>query len=195
MIAPGLIRWHVATLEHAHYGVNALIPQVPRAAGDDVPPLVRVYSAFDDPYFARGRAGEEGSPDEWVLSVHSAEEMEIAAHPAARGPIGDSCIVALHLHGVAADDATATRYSSQIMRAITRCMRHAQRALNKNPIVLASEQQRATPEETMTMFTLPLDAQGDGSIAVALLIPYTLADIWTNTPIPAPPPPEEEEEP
>lgn len=188
MIAPGLMRWHAAALADAHYGVNALIPHVPRVYGDDVPPLVVIYSAVDKAFYARGRATEEITPDEWVLSVRSAEELDVAANPAERGSLADNCTIVVHLHGVAQNDAVALRYATQIMRCVKRVLYHAFRSLHRRPLVLAMEQQQASVAERMTQIMLPLSEPGDGSIDVALLIPFELTDRWAQTPIPAPPP-------
>ncbi len=83
MIAPALPRWMATTLAHESYGVNALLPSVPRPVDEAAPPECAIFNAVDDNWVARGRIDDEATPDQWVLAVRIAEETDIAGQPAA----------------------------------------------------------------------------------------------------------------
>jgi hypothetical protein len=182
MIAPAVVRWVDNILESERTGVNALIPDVPRAPGEAPPPLAVVFNAMDHAAVARARLNQGARPELFSLAVRVAEEIEVDGNAGAGG-VEDTCLVVVDLEAVAtdADNAMLLADAYRIMRCVRRALNHAFTQLGMAGIVL--EEQCITPPVTMTLQTLD-PTPGSGAAHLALLLPFTMTDTWAAKPIP-----------
>jgi hypothetical protein len=180
MIAPALPRWVAGLLADPTTGVNALAPLVPKGHAESAPPLLAVFNTVDDAWVARKYVDvDEATPDEWVLLVRVAEEMQIAGTPG-DGSIEDSATVVVELHGVAidSDNADALAIAFRVMRAVRRCLYLAFREQAMRPLLL--EGQSIDLPSRLQGFTLD-GKPGSGAVSLALVLPFTITDIWAQS--------------
>ena len=176
MITPALPRWVAAVLADPSTGVNAFAPLVPRGVTESDPPTVAIYNAVDDAWVARKHSSDVATPDEWVLAVRVAEELQLAGAPGA-GSLEDSASVVVELQGVTidADNASALATAYRVMRAVRRSLNTAFVAQLMEPLTL--EGQLITLPESLQGFTLD-GTPGAGQVSLAFVLPFTLTDTW-----------------
>jgi hypothetical protein len=177
MIAPALPRWVATVLADAEGGVDALRASVPRGAGDPEPPPVSVFNAIDHAWVARTAPAEGVTPTHWVLQVNVGEELQLGGNPLRSDPIADTATVVVLLVGVTAqgDDAATLASAHRLMRVVRRCLVLAFTACRTTGLTL--EGQAFDLPDDLTLLTQEPEP-GSGAIAIALVIPFTMTDMW-----------------
>lgn len=161
------IRLVSAALQHAAYGVNALLPTIPRAAGDDAPPAVVTF--LDPTTRDEAARGDEG-PDWPALLVVQGREVE--ADPEV-GTIFRDAEVEIVIAYITRDaDSAATMVAANLtLRAVVRTLaalldpaRDATRDTAEAVTVIAATRLRLIPWHT----SLPghADVPHSGALAV-----------------------------
>jgi len=176
MITPALPRWYADLLADPTSGVNVIAPTVPRRVADPAPPAVGVFNSVDDAWVARGHVDDEATPDEWVLFVGVAEEMQLAGDPG-DGALEDTATVVISLHGatIDADNAATLAQAYRLMRAVRRVLITAFVAQQMDVLVL--EGQQITLPSQLQGITLD-SKPGSGQVALAIALPHSITDTW-----------------
>lgn len=127
MILEATRLWVDQCLTHATRGVNALLPQVPRCEGDEVPPPVVVEDWTRKSWVAQGDFSRDRLPthEAVVAVVRGAELMEISVpgNPELRSQQPNVVLAAVYMARVDAKQravAAAEQDASYTMRAIQR---------------------------------------------------------------------------
>ena len=155
-------------------GVNALLPSVPRYAGDAVPPTVTVVQAFRNGDAARGQAPQTGLP---VLEVGLFQDPSQETAPTVR-PFPADGEVQVHVRYIAAkstDTALVLRQTALTLRAASKAIGAAAiggTTVNELQIITVGA------IRTLAMFV----ADGDTVVTGALVATVRVRDLWTHAP-------------
>jgi len=169
-----VIRELVDWLADPATGVNALLPHVPRDAGDEAPPAVRICDETRHAWVARGRVDASVLRDGPVLLVHLAGEISAELMPD-RQPDGSTVDVAIRYAARGAGTDALMRDAHQTHRCAQRVIA-ARFPGYTGPFPARNGVTLSVPGalQYVPLFT-PLE---DSVVVGALLVPIPAHDPW-----------------
>jgi hypothetical protein len=190
MIVAG-VRWLADALAHPTTGINAMLGDVPRDAGDQAPPLVTLFNEIDDPWVVRRGTPPDGV---WLDSAgNPSTVVQVLLHPDPNGfrahalpeyEQGDPTIVPLVLlllrRRVSRKDVPLSL--AEMARDLRQTTRTAMRAIAKQFDSSLTTHTRMGCEISLAKQPFVLNSQfaevADDLLVDTLVVPLRIRDTW-----------------
>lgn len=184
MITPELVRWYAAVAGDAVTGLDIIAALVPRAVGDDPPPLVAIYNAVDDNWVARGApvAAADLDPALWTLTIALAPSLTFGRDPESKAHGNATVILLLTGMPQDAEDAAATASGYRLMRGLRYCVNKAWLPYEGDGLEL--DQQRFTLDGDGTLEVAEVKNDSDVLVGFALTLDHRSTDHWLFSTLP-----------
>lgn len=158
------------------YGVNALLPSVPRDTGITEPPAVKIKNSTESGATARGQIPDQASDLPALLVTPADMPIDDVSPMVAPWPADGSCVVLIRYVTRKAATAVAENHTSTTLRAVKRSLR--QLVLGNESARLLAEVQLVgiTAMQTATLY----EENQDTVVTGGVLVTCRVRDTWAT---------------